>query len=89
MELKWTRRALADLARIAEHIAQDNPAAATTLMQAFRQTTGHLCQHPYLGRAAGPDCRELVLHRYYLLTYRIRPGRVEILQVWHTAQQRP
>ncbi len=85
MELKWSRRALSDLARIAEHIAQESPVAATALMQAFRQTTEHSRQYPYLGRTAGPDHRELVLHRHYLLTYRIRPGKVEILQVWHTA----
>ena len=81
MELKWSRRALADLERIANHIAAENPHAATALLQEFRASTGHLREHPYLGRASGPDHRELVLHRRYPPTYRIRPGRVEILQV--------
>jgi toxin ParE1/3/4 len=47
-----------------------------------------LSLHPYLGRESAPGVRELVVHRHYLLTYRIKPGRIEILQVWHVAQQR-
>ena len=31
---------------------------------------------------------ELLVHRNYLLTYRIRDGEIEILQVWHVARHR-
>jgi addiction module RelE/StbE family toxin len=88
MELRWSRRALADLDRIFNHIAEDSPHAATALLRELRASAEHLREHPYMGRAGGPDYRELVLHKHYLLTYRIRPGRIEVLQVWHTAQAR-
>jgi toxin ParE1/3/4 len=41
-----------------------------------------------MGRESLAGVRELVVHRNYLLSYRIRPGRIEILQVWHVAQRR-
>ena len=88
LELKWSRRALTDLTRILDYIAQDKPAAAQALAVDMRAKAEHLRLHPYLGRESAPGVRELVLHRHYLLTYRIKPGWIEILQVWHVAQQR-
>ena len=88
LELKWSRRALSDLARILDYITQDKPDAARQLAADMRAKAEHLRVHPYLGRESAPSVRELVLHRHYLLTYRIKPGRVEILQVWHVAQKR-
>ena len=35
-----------------------------------------------------PDVSEFVVARHYLVSYRVRQERVEILQVWHTAQNR-
>jgi toxin ParE1/3/4 len=88
LDLKWSRRALTDIARIIEDIAQDNPSAGSALAMSMRAQAEHLRQHPYLGRESVAGLRELVVHRNYLLTYRLKPGRVEILQVWHVAQQR-
>ena len=88
LDLKWSRRALTDIARIIDYIAQDNPGAGQALALDMRAKAEQLRQHPYLGRESMAGVRELVIHRNYLLTYRIKPGRVEILQVWHVAQQR-
>lgn len=42
-----------------------------------------------MGRASErPDVRELVAHKNYLVSYRIRRDTIEILQVWHAAQKR-
>ncbi|MES2069017.1 MAG: type II toxin-antitoxin system RelE/ParE family toxin [Pseudomonadota bacterium] len=88
LDLKWSRRALADIARIIDYIAQDKPGAAQALAVAMRAEAEHLRLHPYLGRESLAGVRELVVHRNYLLSYRVKPGRVEILQVWHVARQR-
>ena len=88
LSLKWSRRALADLARIAEYIARDKPGAANDMVKLIRAKAENLRVMPQVGRVAYPGTFELVIHRSYLLTYRIKPGRVEILQVWHTAQLR-
>lgn len=89
MEVKWLRRALQDLDGIATYIARDKPEAARTLLREIRAQTEHLASYPFMGRAGEkPDTRELLVHKHYLVSYRLRPGRVEILQVWHIAQDR-
>lgn len=89
IDLKWTHRSLADISRIVDYVSQHNPGAAVKLAAAIRAKAQQLTVHPHLGREVFPGVHELVVHRNYLLTYRIKPGRVEILQVWHAAQQRP
>ena len=89
MKLTWTRRALIDLRRIADHIAIDNPAAAGDLVEDIRARARNLERFPLMGRIGGyQDTRELVVHKNYLLTYRVRGDQVQILQVWHAAQWR-
>lgn len=90
MNLVWTRRALADLHRIADHIAADNPAAASKLVDAFRDKATNLERFPLIGRAGGyGDTRERVVHKNDRLTYRLRGDEVQVLQVWHVARHRP
>jgi addiction module RelE/StbE family toxin len=89
MEVKWLRRALQGLDAVAAYIAQDNPKAAQTLVKSLREKARQLASFPYMGRVSeAPEIREFVVHEHYLLSYRIRPERIEILQVWHTAQDR-
>jgi len=89
MQVRWTKRALSDLARIVEYIALDKPAAAGKLAAEIREKTERLKDFPYMGRSSsGMDLREFVVHRHYLVTYRIRPDWIEVLQVWNTYQNR-
>ena len=89
MEVRWLRRALRDLDTIATHIARDNPKAARALVESIREKAERLVSFPYMGRASErADIRELVVHEHCLVSYRIGPGRIEVLQIWHTAQKR-
>lgn len=89
MEPKWLRRALDDLQNIADFIEQENPAVARAFVSDVRDKTQRLAPFPFMGRSSEkPDIRELVVHQRYLVSYRIRPGRIEIMQVWHTARDR-
>jgi addiction module RelE/StbE family toxin len=89
MKLAWTRRALNELRRIADHIASDNPSAASRLVEDIGHSAMNLQSFPLMGRIGGyQDTRELVVHKNYLLTYRVRGDAVQVLQVWHAALRR-
>jgi addiction module RelE/StbE family toxin len=90
LPLRWTHRALADLQRLADRIVADGkPQAAAEFVQTVQAKAAQLQNQPWLGRASPlGDCRELVLHRHYLLTYRVRGQEVQVLQLWHVARDR-
>ncbi len=87
-KLRWTRRALCRLEEITTFIAQDNPTRATTFVRELRDKVTHLAEHQLgkPGRVYGT--RELVLHRHYVVVYRVREDEVHILTLLHTAQKR-
>lgn len=88
MKLRWTRRALADLDRIAARISLDKPTVAAEFVATISDKVGRLQEFPLLGRTgAYQDTRELVVHRNYLVTYRLRNDEVQVLQVWHVARK--
>lgn len=88
--LRWSRRALADLDQIARRIAADKPLAAAEFAGAVRTSVERLRTFPLLGRAGAlDDTRELVVHRNYLVSYRLHGEEVQVLQVWHVARNRP
>lgn len=87
LTIRWTRRAICDLENIAAFISVTSPVAAQRLLELVRKKVEILARFPYLGREFSPGLRELVVHRNYLLTYRIRPTSIEILQLWHVARQ--
>jgi plasmid stabilization system protein ParE len=62
--------------------------AATKLAQAIKSKTKALCDMPYLGKETRSGIRELLIHRHYLISYRVTQDHIEILQIWHTAQKR-
>ena len=50
MKLRWTRRALADLKRVADRIAEDKPTVAVEFVTALTERVGRLRDFPLLGR---------------------------------------
>lgn len=91
----WRPTAAADLNKIVDYIAKDNPIKAETFGQGLRDNVLPLAQHPQLGKPGRPGLpaflRELVVHRNYIIFYRILEDTrtVEILRVKHAAQQTP
>ena len=51
LEVRWLKRALANLDAEAAFIARDSPAAAARLVDTIARTVELLAQHPGLGRA--------------------------------------
>jgi plasmid stabilization system protein ParE len=86
--VKITHRALADLERLFDFIAAENPKKAHKQILSVRQAFELLADHPLLGRAAEEGRRELILSRGrygYIAKYRWLPAEdvVLILAVRH------
>jgi toxin ParE1/3/4 len=87
-KLRWSKLALGRLDDIADYIAKDNPARATTFVKELRQKVEILKSHQLgnAGRVFGT--KELVLHKNYLSVYRVIDSEVQMLTILHTAQNR-
>jgi toxin ParE1/3/4 len=89
MPIDFSRDALADLRAIRTYIGEQNPAAAsrvTVQIVAACDSLEHLPERGRPGLVAGT--RELTLIWPYIIVYRISGETVEIVRVWHGAQDR-
>lgn len=91
MKVIWTARARAELDEVADYVAPISASAALALVRRIRKAGNRLGEHPHVGRPGRVDeSRELVVTGTpYILPYRVRDGRVEILAVLHTSRQWP
>ena len=89
MRVVWRTVALADIARIVAHIADENPLAAPRVARELIVAGDSLDLFPMRGRpGVVPGTRELVAVRPYIIVYRVEDDAVRILRVWHSAQDR-
>ena len=90
VEIVWSPLALARLREIRVYVARDKPDAAARLAARIVAVVETLREFPYLGRTGSePGIRELVIGGTpYLVVYRVRPGRVIINTIWHSAQRK-
>jgi len=91
MKITWTAQALQYLHLVREYIEKENKAAAARIANRLRVAAKRLAAHPESGRPGRVgSTRELVIPTTpYLLPYRVREDRVEILAVIHGAQEWP
>ena len=91
MRIRWSRPASTHLDEIGDYVARDSPAAAHRLVNVIVDRVETLSKHPHLGRAGRvADTRELVVAGTpYIVAYRVRLDKVEILAVFHGARQWP
>ena len=86
MNPRWLLVASTDLEHLYDYISEDNPEAAAKEVQKVLDAVERLAEMPGLGRPGRvPDTRELVVSSY-IVAYRVRSDRVEILRVLHQAQ---
>lgn len=91
MELKWTSKALADLARLHEFLAPVNKAAAARALQAFVGAPAILLTNPRLGEQLFQfEPREVrrILVGQYEMRYGICGEMIYVLRLWHTREER-
>jgi toxin ParE1/3/4 len=91
VKLVWTRRALRELDEIFAYVARDSRPAAGALVELIEARASALKHHPDIGHPGREHgTRELVLAGTpYILPYRVRDGRIEILAVFHSSRAWP
>jgi len=91
MGVEWTRRALRAVDGIADFLAQDDPAAARRAVQRVEKAVSFLASQPSMGRPGRvTGSRELVVSNTpFIVPYRVRGERIEILAVLHSARKWP
>lgn len=88
MRVRWSRRALSDIAGIYAYIAADSAESAAGMADRLFAAGEGLARFPQMGRPGRlAGRRELVVDRH-VLTYSIRRDEVHILAVEHGAQRR-
>lgn len=91
MELKWTGKALSDLARLHEFLALVNRPAAARTVQSLTAAPARLLEQPRIGEKLeefGPrDVRRIQVGRYEL-RYEIQEATLHVLRLWHTREDR-
>lgn len=90
MHIRWTAPAADDLYNITCYIQRDNPSAARNVAKTVYDGCGSLVNFPNQGRRGKvPGTRELTLSPLpYIVVYRVIGDTVEILHIWHGAQDR-
>ncbi|MBA3448521.1 MAG: type II toxin-antitoxin system RelE/ParE family toxin [Pseudaminobacter sp.] len=84
-------RAAQDLADIEAHISADNRQAGAAVASSLRRAFDLIAARPEIGRPlTRPNIREWSVPGLpYVIPYRVRPDRIEILRVFHTSRKRP
>lgn len=91
MQLKWTSKALADLARLYEFLAPANRSAAARTVQSLTVAPTNLLDNPHIGaRLEEFDPREVrrILVGHYEMRYEVQLSNIYILRIWHTREER-
>jgi toxin ParE1/3/4 len=94
MLVRWTTLASDDLSRITRRIRQDSPAAAWKVAKTLYDSGVSLQTMPDRGRSGRiAGTREFVLAPFilapFILVYRVKADAVEILRIYHSAQDWP
>jgi len=91
MELKWTSKALSDLARLYEFLAPVNRPAAARVVQALTRAPAVLLTNPRIGEQLfefQPREVRRLLVGHYEMRYEIQGATVYMLRLWHTREDR-
>jgi len=91
MQLKWTGKALADLARLYDFLAPVNRSAAARTVQLLAAAPTNLLANPRIGEKLDEfEPREVrrILVGHYEMRYDIQETTLYVLRIWHTREDR-
>jgi toxin ParE1/3/4 len=91
LNLKWTKRALAQFKEAETYIAQENPQAAAAVAKRIAAATQLLRENPEIGRLGRVQgTREWIVKRTpYLIAYTTEGENLIILRIIHGKQRWP
>lgn len=91
MELKWTSKALSDVARLYEFLAAENIHAAARTVQSLTKAPATLLSNPRIGEQlfefTPREVRRLLIG-HYELRYELQDSTIYLLRLWHTREER-
>jgi plasmid stabilization system protein ParE len=91
MEVEWTNKALADLARLYDFLAGINRQAASVVVQSLVAAQAKLVEYPRIGERLEEfnprDVRRIIVN-HYELRYEVQASTLYILRLWHTKEDR-
>ena len=91
MQLKWTSRALSDLARLHDFLAPVDRQAATRIVQSLTAAPLRIIEHPRIGEKLDEftprEVRRILVGKYEM-RYEIHTSTIYILRLWHTREDR-
>jgi plasmid stabilization system protein ParE len=91
MQLKWTSKALADLARLYEFLVPVNRLAAARTVQSLTVAPTNLLDNLRIGEKLEEfEPREVrrLLVGHYEMRYELQESNIYILRIWHTRENR-
>jgi toxin ParE1/3/4 len=91
LKIFWLEKTLIDIEEVYEFIASDNPLAAEKEINKVLEAVKRLPENPGMGKAGRvAKTRELVVAGTpYIVIYRVKGNRLEILRIFHGARQWP
>ncbi|PTM40481.1 type II toxin-antitoxin system RelE/ParE family toxin [Bosea sp. 124] len=91
MKVHWSSRALAEIDTIFAFVAAADRALAERLTFEIEARAAKMAEYPEMGRPGRVDgTREFVVTGTpYIIPYRVRDGRVEILAALHASREWP
>ena len=91
MELKWTSKALSDLARLYAFLAPVSKPAAARSVQTLVKAPAMLLTNPRLGEQVTQfgqrEVRRMQVGQYEM-HYEIQEQTIYVLRLWHTREER-
>ena len=91
MRIRWTPAAAADLQNISDYLKEHHPHYRQPTMRKLYDTIRALKQWPRRGRPGREEgTREILFQPLpYVAVYRVREATVEVVRIYHGAQDRP
>lgn len=90
MHILWTPAAAADVQNISDFLTEHHPHYRQATLRKLYETIVSLKEWPLRGRAGGEEgTRELLFPPLpYIAVYRVRNQSIEVLRIYHAAQDR-
>ncbi len=91
MKIVWTKQAIADLNHAYDYVSEHSPESAADIIDRIEKSLESLRGFPEMGRKGRvKETRELVVAKTpFILPYRVRKNRIEILGVIHGNRRWP
>ena len=91
MRIRWTSAAAADLQHISHYLKDLHPQYRQPTMRKLYAVIQSLKEWPHRGRAGREEgTREILFSPLpYVTVYRVKEQSIEILRIYHAAQDRP